>query len=162
MKIKQLKHKDIPRIRKKLLKRQDGVCAICGQVPERPCLDHEHKKKIKGSGLVRGVLCSNCNVFLAKIENNCVRYGIKRSKLPFILKRSALYIRKNTTHYMHPSEKPKTRKLKKQSFNNLRKRYLEKYPKLPAALKQYPKSGTLIKPVKEAFELLCIEPDYYK
>jgi len=36
----QLKAKDVPNLRKWILeKRQNGLCAICGRVPERPCLD---------------------------------------------------------------------------------------------------------------------------
>ncbi|GAB3912657.1 hypothetical protein GCM10029964_120830 [Kibdelosporangium lantanae] len=36
--------------------RQGGVCAICGEVPERAVVDHCHK-----TGLVRGILCNACN-----------------------------------------------------------------------------------------------------
>lgn len=46
--IKQLKQKDIPALRAKILVKQGGKCAICAKVPKTPCLDH-HKKKIGGA-----------------------------------------------------------------------------------------------------------------
>ena len=36
----QLQQKDIQKIREKILKKQNGLCAICQQIPEKPCLDH--------------------------------------------------------------------------------------------------------------------------
>ena len=87
-KVVQIKTAQLPQIRKKLLKKQKGRCAVCGVKPvKRPCVDHHHIKRVKGTGLIRAVLCSNCNVFLAKAENNCVRYGIDRKRLPWILNR---------------------------------------------------------------------------
>lgn len=38
------------------LAKQDGLCAICGKPPKKPCLDHDHI-----SGEWRGVLCDWCN-----------------------------------------------------------------------------------------------------
>jgi hypothetical protein len=55
-KIKQLKVSDVPKIREKLLKEQNYTCPICFQKITDPCLDHHHKKRIKGTGLIRGVL----------------------------------------------------------------------------------------------------------
>ena len=66
--MKQLKSKEIKSLRKYILKKQKGQCWICGKIPKIACLDHHHKKKIKGTGQIRGVLCSNCNVFIAKVE----------------------------------------------------------------------------------------------
>ena len=162
VKFKQLKHSDIPKIREKLLRKQNGLCSICNNPPNRACLDHEHKKRLKGSGRVRGVLCSSCNVFLAKMENNCVRYGIGLQNLPSILKRVAKYIEQEHTKYIHPSEKPKTSKLKKTSYNKFKKLWIETFKKdLPKSL-EYPKSGTLTKPLEKAYKTLKIEPEFYK
>ena len=46
----------------KLFARQNGLCAICGVVPDRPCVDHDHT-----SGVVRGILCDSCNIGLGKL-----------------------------------------------------------------------------------------------
>lgn len=134
--MRQLKQKDIKSLRKHILKKQNGKCWICGKEPKIPVLDHHHKKKIKGTGQIRGVLCNNCNVFIAKIENNCVRYAINQKDLPTILRKTAEYFEKKQYPYLHPSEKPKDKMLKKTSINKLVKLYSEKYPnrKIPPIL----------------------------
>lgn len=43
---------------------QDGKCAICQDVPARPCVDHDHD-----TGQTRGILCHYCNIRLPAIEN---------------------------------------------------------------------------------------------
>ncbi len=67
-----------------LLVGQKGVCAICGQ-PElrmlygkesRLGVDHSHE-----TGIVRGLLCSNCNQILGNAKDN-----------PDRLRRAALYL----------------------------------------------------------------------
>lgn len=49
-----------------MLDRQNGVCAICEAPPvsKRLAVDHDH-----GTGAIRGLLCKNCNVKLATVEN---------------------------------------------------------------------------------------------
>lgn len=42
-----------------LAKQQNGVCAICGNGPNKLYVDHDHK-----TGKVRGLLCRNCNTGL--------------------------------------------------------------------------------------------------
>lgn len=46
-----------------MLKEQGG-CAICGEKPARPCVDHCHD-----TGTVRGILCHGCNIKLAALED---------------------------------------------------------------------------------------------
>lgn len=46
----------------KMVAEQGGACAICGTVPEQLCVDHCHEK-----GVVRGLLCSECNAGLGKL-----------------------------------------------------------------------------------------------
>jgi hypothetical protein len=49
-----------------LLKSQNGVCAICGLTSTSfMTVDHDH-----GTGVVRGILCSNCNTALGLIKDN--------------------------------------------------------------------------------------------
>lgn len=51
-------------------KRQHGVCPICKERFTLPqtCLDHDHY-----TGVVRGVLCRNCNGIEGRIKNLAVR-----------------------------------------------------------------------------------------
>ncbi len=52
-----------------LLKQQEGKCAICKRVPDQTehslGIDHCHE-----TGVVRGLLCSNCNVGLGNFKDN--------------------------------------------------------------------------------------------
>jgi uncharacterized protein YaaW (UPF0174 family) len=166
MKKKYITVKALSKLRRKLLKKQNGLCAICQQVPKRPCVDHEHKKKIKGSGRIRGVLCSNCNVYLAKAENNSARYGIEIKLLPTRLRQMADYLEKEQTNFIHPSEKPKKKILKKASYNKLKKAF----EKNPGKKKVFPKYNIkkgkpkqiLTKQLDKLFKEYKIKVEYYK
>ena len=166
---RQLKSKDVPKLRNFLLKKQEGKCLICDKKTDHPCLDHSHIKRVKGTGLIRGVLCSRCNIFIAKSENNCVRYGISQEDLPTILRSCANYLEKPHLPYIHPSEAPKPKKLMKSSYNKLVKTHLKNLmkpnfygnghvPKLP----DFPKSGKLTKPLEKMYELYELKPEFYK
>lgn len=48
----------------RLFESQGGLCAICGRVPSRPCIDHDHL-----TGAVRGMLCHRCNINLQAVED---------------------------------------------------------------------------------------------
>ena len=157
----QLMGKHIAALRINILnKKQGGYCLICnGAITEKEAvLDHHHKKRIKGSGLIRGVLCRTCNVFIAKSENNAVRYRISSADLPAVLRRTADYLEKEYYPYIHPSEKVKTPKLKKTSYNKLKKITDKDGVAIPA----YPVSGKLIKRLKTLFDWYKIEPEFYK
>ena len=155
---KQLKAKDLKKFRSFVLKKQKGKCLICGNKPKRPCLDHSHKKRIKGTGLVRGVVCSNCNIMIAKAENNCTRYGFSQEVLPQILRSIANYLERPHLPYVHPSEAPPKKKLTKKSYNHMARILKEKGYKVP----EYSKSGTLTKPLEKAFKQADLEPEFYK
>lgn len=157
---KQLKHADIKSLRKHILKKQKGRCWICGCKPSIACLDHHHQKRIKGTGLIRGVLCSSCNVFIAKIENNAMRYGITNDELPDMIRKVADYFEKKHYPYLHPSEKPKDPILGKRSFNVLAKRYIEKYPGRKEL--KYPKSKKLTKNLDKLYQEFLIVPEFLK
>ncbi len=67
----------------KLLKKQKNVCAICGKEEtskKYSCLsvDHDHK-----TGVVRGLLCSRCNLAVGVIENTDLLKILKYLKIPF-------------------------------------------------------------------------------
>ena len=66
--------------RNKMLEDQGGVCAICLRESNRYAVDHNHT-----TGVVRGILCVNCNHRLLGAANDC----------PEILERAAIYLRKH-------------------------------------------------------------------
>jgi len=66
------KQEQINYLKDKLLKEQDFICPLCEidmlTIEERNrCLDHDHD-----TGLVRAVVCRNCNSMEGKITN-CIR-----------------------------------------------------------------------------------------
>ena len=63
---------------RELLRRQNGVCAICKRDDSRGSLavDHCHK-----TGLVRGLLCRSCNTSLGKMNDD-----------PELLRRAIAYL----------------------------------------------------------------------
>ncbi len=156
--IKQLKAKDVKSLRDHLYKKQKGKCLICKKKTNKPVLDHHHKKKVKGTGQIRGVLCSNCNIFLAKSENNCKRYLISNEELSTVLRSMADYLDKKQLPYLHPSEAPKKPKLMKNSYNKLKKALKDTEFKCPAMSK----SGVLTLVLKKAFVQAEIKPEFYK
>lgn len=155
-KIIQLKNKDMVSLREELIKKQKNVCPLCERKINSPVIDHQHKKRIKGSGLLRGVLCRSCNVMLGKVENNCVRYSISQNELPAYLRNMANYLEKEHLPYIHPSEAPKVKRLKKSSYKRLVK-IVNGKQKVP----DYPKSGKLTKPLKELYTKYGVQPKYY-
>ena len=64
--------KDIATVRAVLTKEQNGLSKLTGLPLSKPCLDHCHS--LENEQLVRGVLNSNENVALGKIENLYARY----------------------------------------------------------------------------------------
>ncbi len=156
MKIQQLKSSEIPELKKLLLKEQNNICPICDREINAPVLDHHHKKRIKGTGLVRGILCRSCNVLLGKVENNCVRYSISQTELPNVLRNMASYLEQKQLPYMHPSEAPKKKKLTKTSYKKLVK-LINGAQKIP----EYPKSGTLTKSLRVLYEKYNLTPKFY-
>lgn len=124
----QLKQKDIPKYRDLIIKEQQGLCAICKEtlpIDEKNgiSLDHQHRTKNEpvgqnGAGLIRGVLCRDCNVFEGKIWNNSKRYG-KFKTLPQFLRAVADYLEKENYPYIHPTEEEKPQRVSKRQYNLL-------------------------------------------
>ena len=50
-----------------MVRRQKGLCKICGQAPDKRglCVDHDHI-----TGDVRGLLCIRCNLLLGFVESD--------------------------------------------------------------------------------------------
>ena len=113
----QLKTKDIPLIKDKLLKKQKGLCLICKRnlydLPSRDvCLDHNHE-----TWMVRGVLCRQCNILESKIKRTWIRTGARNKGIDFIdlLKGLIRFQKVKDTKYIYPPKPKKRRKSKKKS-----------------------------------------------
>jgi len=161
----QLMQKHLAELRLSILSEcQAGMCLICGKPIEdkNAVLDHQHKKKLKGSGLVRGVLCLTCNLFLARSENGAARCKVTMEMLPQVLRNMASYLEKKHYPYIHPSEKERDPLLKKASYNKLKKKMETLVGKGKTKIPDFPASGKLTVPIKKLFDLYSIEPEFYK
>jgi len=159
----QLKAGDVAITRKDILHEQGGLCAICSCkiTPDTGIsLDHQHKRVadevgIDGAGLIRGVLCRACNVWEGKVWNSSGRYHQTKTVQSRIelLQNLIKYYEKGTYNLVHPSEKPREKKVSKRNYNKLKKIYdlKRKFP-------EYPKSGKLTKGLRALFEQYDIEP----
>jgi len=158
----QLNQKDLKELKTRLHKEQKGICPLLQKkVPlEEMVVDHKHKLKANpagpnGDGLVRGAIEFRANAMEGKISNNWKRYyGGDETKhpitLPEYLRNLADYLENPPCEqkYIHPSEKPKVKKLGKRVFMKIKKLYEEEYPKRKELT--YPKS---CKPTKQIVEL---------
>jgi formate dehydrogenase maturation protein FdhE len=51
-----------------IITKQGNKCAICGDIPKKMCIDHDHN-----TGKVRGMLCSTCNLAIGLIRDCPIR-----------------------------------------------------------------------------------------
>lgn len=137
-------------IRESFIIKQNGICPICKKNLIKPVLDHHHTKRIKGTGKCRAVLCATCNIFLGKIENNCIRYRINQKILPNVLRSIANLLEKKQSKYIHPNERI-FKKLGKREYNRICKYYFQMYPRRKK-LPEYPKSGKMTRQFEELLE----------
>jgi len=165
----QLNQKDIKSLKRKLHEAQNNICPLLNaEIPlDKMTLDHKHKLKANpagpnGDGLVRGAIDFRANAMEGKISNNWKRYfGADESKhpitLPQYLRNLADYLENPPCEqiYIHPSEKPKPKKLGKRVFNKIAKLYKEEYPKRKPL--EYPKSCKPTKKIRELAEYYQIE-----
>lgn len=149
---KEITSSQLPELRKRLLESQDFKCAICEKILDPNdsgnCnVDHQHLFKseelgIFGNGLIRGVLCRECNHLEGKIWNNIHRYGkVQKTqnndpvlgRIGFIEK-LLNYYRNNLQHsepILHPSER-RIEKLGKSEYNQL----IKVFKSLPSSYKR--------------------------
>lgn len=159
---KQLKGTEVKELREKILKNQEFKCAMCGKTLSEDdtgiSLDHQHrlnKNQVIGSdgaGLIRGVLCRDCNTYEGKIWNNGTRYKqfkTVKERIDF-LKRLIQYYENGTYPFIHPTEKVPEKIVSKRQYNKLKKVCV----KVP----EYPKSAHLTKKLKELFDKYQINP----
>ena len=108
----QLKQKDLVDVRATLLESQGNICILCGRSAEvigkTLCVDHSHK-----TGLVRAVLCRNCNSMAGRVENsiNRAKQGISFEQW---LDNFVEYIKADSTCMIHPAHGKKKRRKRKQ------------------------------------------------
>ena len=165
MSYKQLKQSDIKPLREKLYKEQNGICPLLKQKIDikDTSLDHQHKRLsdpigLDGAGLIRGCIHKQANSAEGKIVNIYKRLGLNKFiLLPNFLRNLADYLERDNLPYIHPSEKSKSKKLMKSSYNHLKSVYSGK-----AKFPRYPRSKLLTKPLEKLFERFKIEPKFYK
>jgi hypothetical protein len=104
-----IRYKDIPIIKKKLLKKQKNMCPICHRdlslLKSRDvCLDHNHK-----NGRIRSVLCRGCNSLEGKYQRAFTRVGHKNQGVNYkaFLQGLIEYVDYKETKYIHPKYKGK-------------------------------------------------------
>lgn len=100
-----IKNKDIPPLRAEIAKAQEGKCWLCqielkGDI--KACLDHDHR-----TGLIRGVLCGNCNGIEGKISNLANRAKRTGTRYGFVARVLAYWDAfSNPSHgLIHPKHK---------------------------------------------------------
>ena len=165
MKLIQLKQNDLKPLKQKLHSAQNNICPLLKiKVPfDQMVVDHKHKLKANpagpnGDGLVRGAIDRFANALEGKITNNWKRMGLgKYTDLPTYLRNLADYLENPPCEqkYIHPSEKPKVKKLGKRVFKKIAKLYAEEYPKRKELV--YPKSSKPTKQIKLLAEHYNIE-----
>jgi len=172
----ELKTKEIKGLKEKLLAQNDNICPLLGiEVPaDKTVLDHIHKLKSDpyaiDKGTIRNAIEFRSNALEGKISNNWKRYfGADESKhpisLPNFLRNLADYLEvgaysEDDTYWIHPTEVPKAKKVKKTSFNKMLKAFKQKYPKKKVPV--YPKSCKLTKLLDKLFIEFNITNFYYK
>lgn len=159
----QLKYNDIEKIREEIFKKQNYKCYICNKEITlfEAVLDHQHKFKYEkngedGAGLIRGVLCNNCNQWEGKIWNATKRFRNPKNVEERIqmLQQLIEYYQSGTYNFIHPKEKEPEQKISKIQYNKLKKLVENENKKIP----EYPKTGKLTKKLKQLFEFYNISP----
>lgn len=150
--------KDIKTLRETILESQGNKCKICGvSLPHGSdvgALDHQHLFKseelgVNGAGLIRGVLCRDCNALEGKIWNSTHRYGKSvatdpvQSRIGWLESLVEYYkesINGSGEGILHPKER-RIPVLQKSEFNRLMKHYKEQP-------QNYKRDGSLKAPPK--------------
>lgn len=165
----QLKHSELPVLKKKMYDEQNGICPILGiKLPlEKFVIDHKHGAKGKeigedGCSCIRGAISAQSNSWEGKVTNNFIRYGLHNLgvNISFALRNLADYLENAKTNFIHPTEKPKIPKITKLCYNALVKEIKKKNRK--EKIPEYPRSGKLTKKLSELFDKYKIEVKYYK
>ena len=167
--MKQLNQKDIQQYRKEILDKQDGICPLTQQEIKDglACLDHahedsEHSETIEGQ--IRGVLNKYANSLEGSMRAKFKRSGLsKEITFEEFLLNLYNYLMDYRHPLLHPSNKPRTKKLQKRSYMELKKEvdkannFLKRKIKMP----EYPKSKRLTKKLKQMYQDFGLVPKFY-
>ena len=149
-----LKQKDLKSFRESLLREQGGKCLVSGRTSDRMALDHAHIRRLKLSGMIRGVLDANINVYVGKIENSASRCGINQKEIPNLLRSIADYLERPDTNVIHPSEikhfKP-VELIQKSEYNKIVKHAKVLFPRMKK-IPPYPKNKKMTVKLKSMLE----------
>jgi len=144
--VKFITHDELPQLRNDMIEEQNNICPICSREIDQPVVDHQHIAKVKGDGCIRAVVCSMCNTFIARSENNCKRHKISYEMLPTVLRNMADYFENAKTNIVHPSENKKykpVKKFNKTQYNKVEKYWTIMYPRRKTKCPQFPKNPKL-------------------
>lgn len=153
MNYQEITQSQLPEVRQKILEAQNFKCAICSKLLDPQdsgnCnVDHQHLFKseelgLNGNGLIRGVLCRDCNALEGKIWNAIHRFGKVLTDNP--VKGRSLFLERLLNYYennyqkvepiLHPKER-RLEKLGKAEYNQL----IRLFKALPQS---YKRSGEL-------------------
>lgn len=159
-----LKTTEIKALRDKLANEQGNVCPLCGRPLVEPCLDHQHKRRktdepgVDGAGLVRGVLCRDCNALEGRIWNAMDRHlqpETVKDRVQF-LKNLIFYYNKEPQKILYPGEDIPKQKLSKRNFNKLKSAYAKDHPKSKPL--EYPTSQCMTKKLEPLYKHYNINP----
>ncbi len=165
----QLNQKDIKAYREEILEKQDGICPVLQVKIEEgfATLDHAHEDSLYSEtieGQIRGVLNKYCNSLEGSMRARFKRSGVS-GIITFeeFLLNLYTYLMEHRHPLLHPSNKPRTRKLQKRSYQELKREIQEvnHYLNKPLKMPDYPKSGRMTKKLKELFESFAITPRFY-
>ena len=155
MQMRQMEHKELKPFREAEVHKIGHICPICKIKREKHefVVDHQHKTKVEvngvnGAGMIRGIICFKCNATEGKMLSRFKRSGLN-GEVPFtdFLRELADYLDQDVTDIIHPTEKPKVKKLMKRPFNKLKKLHDDKYPRRKKL--EYPKSCKPTKLIKD-------------
>lgn len=169
-KLKQIKSSELRKLRERIHTNQGGWCPLLRLHIdiENMVVDHQHSTKSEvvgdaGAGLIRGVIDFRANSFEGRAYGLYKRSGlVEMISFSGLLRNLACYLdgdplELDGSYLIHPSEKPKMKKLQKASFNRLKRVYLKK-----TRLKlDYPVSGKVTVKLKALFKDYNIEPKFY-
>ena len=97
-----LKPKEVPDIRKRLLKAQNNICPLCGCTirPDQAVLDHDHE-----TGRVRAVLHRQCNQVEGRVLSWTSRTGQSTTAYQFLKRMLSYWEQDYEQNPLHPTYK---------------------------------------------------------